>query len=205
MKTNFLSNKKIWVAGHNGMVGSSIFRLLLKKGYKNLITCDRKTLNLRDKASLNNWFKNNKPEIVIDAAAKVGGIGANINSHDKFLLENLEIQNNLIDISFQNKIKRFLFLGSSCVYPRNTNQPMREEQLLTGELEPTNEGYALAKITGMKLCEYLNLIHDFDAFTLMPCNLYGPGDNFSPDKSHVLAALIMKLLYAKLKNEKFVT
>ncbi len=203
---NLVSKKdKIFIAGHKGMVGSSIIKILKNDGYKNLITCDKEEINLRDKSSLNNWFKINNPDIVIDAAAKVGGIGANSKNNDKFLLENLEIQNSLISISFERKVKRFLFLASSCVYPKQCRQPMLEEDLLNGKLEPTNEGYALAKIAGLKLCDYLNKLHDFDAFTLLPCNLYGKGDNFTLDKSHVLAALLVKFITAKKNNEKEVT
>ncbi len=202
MKNLISKSDKIFVAGHKGMVGSSIIKILKNEGYKNLITCEKRDLNLKDKSSLDNWFELNKPDIVIDAAAKVGGIGANSANNDKFLLENLEIQNSLITISFERKVKRFLFLASSCVYPKHCKQPMLEEDLLTGKLEPTNEGYALAKIAGLKLCDYLNKLHDFDAFTLLPCNLYGSGDNFTLEKSHVLASLLIKFITAKQNSKK---
>jgi len=201
-----LINKKdkIFVAGHQGMVGSSICRLLKKKGYNFILKENRFYLDLKDKYAVQNWFDTNKPTVVIIAAARVGGIYANEKYPVDFILDNLKIQNNLIEQSWQSKVKRLLFLGSSCIYPKFSKQPIKEEYLLSGNLEATNEYYALAKITGIKLCEALRKQHDFDAISLMPCNLYGPGDNYHPKNSHVIPALIRKFYEAIKKNEKFV-
>ena len=202
---------KIYVAGANGMVGSAICRNLRKKGYGNkntggsLLIPSSKELNLLNSEDVKNWFKLNKPNIVILAAAKVGGILANSSYPYDFLFENLKIQQNVIETAWLNGVKRFLFLGSSCIYPKFANQPIKEEELLTGELEKTNEGYALAKITGIKLCESLRIQYGFDAISLMPTNLYGPKDNYDSKNSHVMAALIKKFCLAKNKKSSYVT
>ena len=193
-------NTKVFVAGHRGMVGSSVCRRLQSNGIKNIITASRSELDLSDKQAVFNYISHVSPEVVIIAAAKVGGIMANQKSKSLFLSENLEIQNNLIWASFHNGVRRLVFLGSSCIYPKFATQPLTEESLLTGELEPTNEGYALAKICGIKLCQYLRKEHLFDAFSIMPCNLYGPNDNFDLSSSHVLPAMVRKLYVAKSKN-----
>ena len=193
---------KIFVAGHNGMVGSSVVRNLRLFGYKNIITSSREKLDLRDQDQVRKWFHANSPEIVILAAAKVGGIFANDSFPTEFLLDNLKIQNNVIEISWQEKVKRLLFLGSSCIYPKFSEQPIKEESLLSGYLEPTNESYALAKISGIKLCQSLREQYNFDAISLMPTNLYGTGDNYHPLNSHVMPALIRKFHEAKVNNFK---
>jgi len=200
---NLISKEsKIFVAGHNGMVGKSILRSLMRNNYNNILKVDRKELDLTDSVSVKNWFHNNKPEVVILAAAKVGGIYANSNFQTEFILENLKIQNNIIENSWKNGVNRFLFLGSSCIYPKLAKQPIDEEQLLTGELEQTNQSYAIAKISGIKLCEALRKQYNFDAICLMPTNLYGQGDNYHPLNSHVLPALIRRIYEAKLSNYK---
>jgi len=174
-------NKKIYVAGANGMVGSAICQLLNKKGFtlnkKNLLKVSKRELDLTKKVEVDIWLKKHKPDIVILAAAKVGGILANNQNPVDFLLENLRIQNNLIESSWQNGVKRFLFLGSSCIYPKFCKQPIKEEYLLSNYLESTNQWYAIAKISGLKLCEAFRKQFNFDAISLMPTNLYGPGDN----------------------------
>ena len=202
-----LINRKdnIFVAGHTGMVGSAIVKELEKKGYNNLYLPGRKDLDLLDYESVSNWFKEKKPNVVILAAAKVGGIEANFKYPGEFILENLKIQTNIIDNSLRNNIKRFLFFGSSCIYPKFSPQPIKEEYLLTGPLEITNEPYAIAKIAGLKLCAALNKQYSFDAISLMPTNLYGPGDNYNLQSSHVLPAFINRFYSAKIKGEKSVT
>ena len=187
------------------MVGSAIKRGLLKKGYTKLLTPNRDQLNLLNSDSVKNWFKDNKPEIVIIAAAKVGGIHANNNFRGDFLLENLKIQTNIIENAWQNNARRLIFLGSSCIYPKYSPQPIKEEYLLSSELEITNEPYAIAKIAGIKLCSALKQQYNFDAISLMPTNLYGPGDNYHITNSHVLPALIRKFHNAKLENLNEVT
>ena len=207
---NNLLNNSILIAGANGMVGSAILNLLnnnlQKRNLTNnrIFTPNRHELDYRDAKSVFEWFKINQPSIVIIAAAKVGGIIANNSNPTAFLIDNLRIQNNLIEASFKYEVKRLLFLGSSCIYPKYTNQPIKEEYLLTGSLEPTNESYAIAKIAGIKLCEAFRKEHGFDAISLMPTNLYGPGDNYSYNSSHVLPALIRKFDEAKDNNLKFV-
>ena len=192
------------------MVGSSIYKVLKKSGYgdRNLggeiYTPTRKDLDLINKKDVMNWFKKNNPSIVIIAAAKVGGIYANLRSPADFLLENLKIQTNIIESAWRTNVKRLIFLGSSCIYPKLSKQPIREEYLLGGHLESTNEFYAIAKIAGLKLCESLNSQYKFDSISLMPTNLYGPGDNYNPDNSHVMAALIKKFSDAKNNNEPIV-
>ena len=193
------------------MVGSAIIRRLKEKGYGlqqnggQLFTPDRKILNLLNFNDVNNWFETFKPNVVILAAAKVGGIFANNNFPADFLLENLKIQNNVIESSFRHGVKRLLFLGSSCIYPKYAKQPIKEEYLLDGELEKTNEPYAIAKIAGIKLCETLRRQYNFDAISLMPTNLYGPGDNYHPKYSHVMAALIKKFYEAVQESQRKVT
>ena len=194
---------KIFIAGHKGMVGSAIKRVLIKRGYSNLLCPSRKDLNLLDFQKVENWFKENNPDIVILAAAKVGGIYANKSYTGDFILENLKIQTNIIENAWKYKVKRFLFLGSSCIYPKLASQPLKEEYLLTGPLENTNESYAIAKIAGIKLCAALKIQYGFDAISLMPTNLYGPGDNYHPINSHVLPAMIRKFYEARIgKLEK---
>lgn len=184
--------KKIYIAGHKGMVGSSIWRRLEIEGATNLIGIQSSDLDLRNQMDVHDFFRIEKPEIVIDAAAKVGGIMANKEFPYSFLMDNLMIQNNLIDGALKNDIQTFVFLGSSCVYPKLAPQPLKEEYLLTGPLEPTNEAYAIAKIAGIKACEALFKTHKKNFFSLMPSNLYGPHDNFDYESSHVLPALIRK-------------
>ena len=194
---------RIFVAGAKGMVGSAICRSLIQKGYGNkkkggeILSPSKNELNYLNYDETFKWFKANNPSIVIIAAAKVGGIIANKTMPTEFLLENLTIQNNLINISYKFNVKKLLFLGSSCIYPKFAKQPIKEEYLMTGKLEPTNESYALAKITGIKLCQSLNEQYDFNSICLMPTNLYGPGDNYHPTNSHVIPALIRKFYSAK--------
>jgi len=196
---------KIFIAGHNGMVGSAICRLFALKGYKNLITLGQKELDLRIQADVLNFFNNYKPDCVLLAAAKVGGIQANINSPAEFLYDNLMIQNNIINASWLHGVKRLIFLGSSCIYPKECRQPMREEYLLTGPLEPTNEGYAIAKIAGLKLSAFYKKQYGFNAISLMPCNLYGPNDSFDLQHSHVLSALVKRFADAVSEQSGSIT
>lgn len=197
---------KIFIAGSRGMVGSAIFRKLKSNGYgdiKNggeIFTPSRAKLNLEEYKEINLWFKQNNPSVVVIAAAEVGGIVANNSRPADFILKNLKIQTNLIDIAFQHKVKRLLFLGSSCIYPKYAAQPIKEEALLTDSLEETNQWYAIAKISGLKLCQALRKQYGFDAISLMPTNLYGKNDNYDPLESHVLPALIRKFLEAKDNN-----
>ena len=195
-------NQKIVIFGSKGMVGSAILRCLQKNGYSKILTPSKEELNLLENMQVKEWFNQNKPEIVILAAAKVGGIYANNKFPADFILENLKIQTNIIDTSFENKVKKFLFLGSSCIYPKYASQPIKEEELLNGYLEPTNQWYAIAKIAGIKLCEALNKQYEFNALSLMPTNLYGPGDNYDPLNSHVLPSLISRFCKAKIEKEK---
>ena len=196
---------RFFVAGHRGMAGSAICRALQRSGYENLLTASRDQLDLLDIHAVQSWFSENKPTVVVLAAAKVGGIHANNTYPADFLLENLKIQNNVIEIAWRSGVKRLLFLGSSCIYPKFAEQPIKEESLLTGALEPTNEWYAIAKIAGIKLCEGLRKQHGFDAISLMPTNLYGPGDNYHPENSHVLPALIRRFHEATKTNAQSVT
>jgi len=199
-------HEKILIAGASGMVGSAINRALLKKGYGNksnggdIFTPSRKELDFSNYEKLLNWFNKFQPSVVIIAAAKVGGILANKNNPYDFIFENLKIQINIIEICRICKIKKIIFLGSSCIYPKLSDQPIKEEYLLKSPLEKTNEFYAIAKIAGLKMCEALNLQYDFDAFSLMPTNLYGPRDNYNLENSHVLPALIRKFDEAKRNN-----
>jgi GDP-L-fucose synthase len=191
---------KIYVAGHSGMVGSAIVRRLMRDGFGNLILRSHQELDLIDQKNVFNFFKNNKPEYVIISAAKVGGIQANNNFRAEFLYENLMIQTNLIHSAYLNGVKKLLFLGSSCIYPRNCTQPIKEGYLLTGELEQTNEPYALAKIAGIKMCENYYRQYGCNFISAMPTNLYGPGDNFDLNNSHVIPALLRKFHEAKINN-----
>ena len=193
---------KIFIAGHKGMVGSAIARNLKNSGYLNLLTAERIDLDLTDPGSVKKWYGINKPDVVILAAAKVGGIIANTTFPTQFLLDNLKIQNNLIEGAWENGVERLLFLGSSCIYPKFASQPIQEESLLSDYLESTNQWYAIAKIAGIKLCEALNIQYGFDAISLMPTNLYGPGDYYHPEKSHVIPALIRKFDKATKNNFK---
>ncbi len=195
---------KIFIAGGSGMVGSAIKRKLNNLGFKNIISPDSSELDLKDSNLVSHWFKKNKPDIVICAAAKVGGIYANNTFPVDFLLDNLKIQNNVIESSWKNKVRRFLFLGSSCVYPKNSSQPIKEDELLKSDLEKTNEWYALAKISGIKLCQALRKQYGFDAISLMPTNLYGKGDNYHSSNSHVLPALIDRFHSHKLEKKGYI-
>ncbi|MDB4270859.1 GDP-L-fucose synthase [bacterium] len=198
-------DSKIYIAGHRGMVGSAVWRALTKGGYSKLIGQTREELDLRNNDAVEDFLKKEKPVAIIDAAAKVGGILANSRYPYEFLLENLEIQNNLISGAHRHDVEKFIFLGSSCIYPKMAPQPLKEEYLLTGPLEPTNEGYAIAKITGVKLCEAIRNQYQKDFVSLMPTNLYGPFDNFDLKTSHVLPAMIRKFHEAKLNNNATVT
>ena len=198
--TYITKDNKIFIAGHKGMVGSAIVRNFRNSGYNNLLTANRVDLDLTDTSCVKSWYKIYKPDVVIIAAAKVGGILANSNFPAQFLLDNLKIQNNLIEGAWENGVGRLLFLGSSCIYPKFASQPIKEEYLLSDSLESTNQWYAIAKITGIKLCEALNLQYGFDAISLMPTNLYGPGDYYHPEKSHVIPALISKFDEAAKNN-----
>lgn len=193
---------KIYVAGHNGMVGSAIVRRLKEQGYQNLILRDRKELDLMNSSEVKSFFKNHTPDYVFLAAAKVGGIQANIASPVEFYLDNITIQNNIITQSYLKGVKKIVFLGSSCIYPKESIQPMKEEYLLTGKLEPTNEGYALAKISGIKLLEYYYKQYGFNSISLMPCNLYGTNDSFHPQHAHVLSSLVRKFVDAVDNKDK---
>ena len=196
---------KIYIAGHRGMVGSACWRALRAAGYTNLIGRTSKELDLRDQNAVEDFIKTEKPVAIIDAAAKVGGILANDNYPYEFLLDNMLIQNNLIRSAHENDIEKFIFLGSSCIYPKFASQPIKEEYLLTGSLEPTNEWYAIAKISGVKLIEALRKQYIRDYVSLMPTNLYGPNDNFDLKTSHVLPAMIRKFHEAKENNHAKVT
>ncbi|DAB34879.1 MAG TPA: GDP-fucose synthetase [Sulfurospirillum sp. UBA12182] len=195
-------SSKIYVAGHRGLVGSAIVKNLTCKGYANLVYRTHSELDLTNQQAVAEFFESEKPEYVILAAAKVGGIVANNTYRADFIYENLQIQNNVIHQSYVNKVKKLLFLGSTCIYPKNAPQPLKEEYLLTSELEYTNEPYAIAKIAGIKMCESYNLQYGTNFISVMPTNLYGLGDNFDLQTSHVLPALIRKIHLAKLLNEK---
>ena len=197
-------NDKIYVAGHNGLVGSAIVRKLKRDGFSNIITRTHSELDLTNQQAVNEFFEKEKPDYVFMCAAKVGGIQANKEALDKFMYINTMIEFNTIMAAFNNGVKKFCFMGSGCIYPRECPQPIREEYLLTAPLEITNEGYALAKISGLKLCEYLNTHHPdkADFISVMPCNLYGPGDNYHPEHSHVIPALLRKFHDAKENGSK---
>ena len=198
-------NSKIYIAGHRGMVGSAIWRTLIAKGYTNLIGATSTDLDLRNQQAVRDFISTEKPEVIIDAAARVGGILANNNYPYQFIMENMQIQNNLIDSALQGGVEKFIFLGSSCIYPRLAPQPLKEEHLLTGALEPTNEWYAIAKITGVKACQAIRKQFGKDYVSLMPTNLYGTYDNFDLNTSHVLPAMMRKFHEAKENNHAPVT
>lgn len=193
-------DSRIYIAGHKGLVGSAIFKILQSKGYTNLIYKTHQELDLTNQLAVEDFFKNEKPEYVILAAAKVGGIVANNTYRADFIYENLAIQNNVIHQSYVHGAKKLLFLGSTCIYPKDAPQPMSEDCLLTSPLEYTNEPYAIAKIAGIKMCESYNLQYGTNFISVMPTNLYGPNDNFDLEKSHVLPALIRKIHEAKINN-----
>lgn len=196
---------KIFVVGHRGMVGSSIVRLLKRLGYTNIVTVPKTELDLTNQHAVNNWFEKNKPDYVFLSAAKVGGIGANKTYPAEFLYDNISIQTNVIHASYINKVKKLLFLGSSCIYPKENPLPIEENRILSGPLEPTNEAYALAKITGLKMCEYYYTQYGCNFISVMPCNLYGPNDCFDLEKCHVIPALLTKFHNAKHEKETKIT
>ena len=193
-------NKKIYIAGHNGMVGSALWKYLEAQGYLNILGKSRNELDLTNQNQTNEFFKKNKPDVVINAAAKVGGIMANNNYPYQFLMQNMQIQNNLIDASLNANVEKFIFLGSSCIYPKFAPQPLKEDYLLTDSLESTNQWYAIAKISGIKLCQAIRKQFGKDYVSLMPTNLYGYNDNFDIESSHVLPAMIRKFHDAKINN-----
>lgn len=198
------SNSKIYVAGHNGLAGSALVRKLKTNGYNNIITCNKDEINLKDKHKVENWFDKNRPEYVFLAAAKVGGIYANNKYPADFIYDNLEIQNNVINSSYKFNVKKLLFMGSICIYPKFAQEPVNESSLLNGSLEPTNEWYAIAKIAGIKMCQAYRKQYGCNFISGMPCNLYGINDNFHLENSHVLPALIRKFHEAKINNSKTV-
>jgi len=198
-------NAKVYIAGHRGMVGSAIRRKLEREGYENMVTRTSSELDLRDQLAVTNFFEQEKPEYVFLAAARVGGIIANSTFRADFLYENLQIQNNIIHSSFVNGVKKLLFLGSSCIYPKMAPQPLKEEYLLTGLLEPTNEPYAIAKIAGIKMCDAYREQYGCNYISVMPTNLYGYNDNYHPQNSHVLPALIRRFHEAKIQGAASVT
>jgi GDP-L-fucose synthase len=198
-------NSKIYIAGHNGMVGSAIWRILTAKGYTNLIGKSSKELDLKEQQAVRDFIEKEKPDVIIDAAARVGGILANNDYPYQFLSENIQIQSNLIDTALKNNVEKFIFLGSSCIYPKLAPQPLKEEYLLTDTLEPTNEWYAIAKITGVKACQAIRKQFGKDYVSLMPTNLYGTYDNFDLNTSHVLPAMIRKFHEAKINGHSPVT
>jgi len=198
-------NEKIYIAGHRGLVGSAIVRQLESRGFTNLLMRTHKELDLTNQAQVQTFFKQEKPDYVILAAAKVGGIHANNTYPADFIYQNIMIEANVINSAYENKVKRLLFLGSTCIYPKSVEQPMREDALLTDVLEPTNEPYALAKIAGIKLCESYNRQHGTDFRSVMPTNLYGVNDNFHPENSHVIPALMRRFHEAKINNDAEVT
>ena len=193
-------NSKIFITGHRGLVGSAIVRTLIKKGYKNIITINKKKLDLRNQAKVFNYFRRKKIDAVINAAGTVGGIYANNKYKAEFIYDNLAIQNNVIHACYQNKVKSLVFLGSSCIYPKKSKIPIKEEYLLSGGLEKTNEPYAIAKIAGIKMCESYNYQYKTNYKCLMPCNIYGPNDNYNSLTSHFIPALISKISKAKKKK-----
>ncbi len=209
MKKLISKSERFFIAGSRGMAGQAIVKALRSSGYGEnegiLLTPSREELNLLNLREVENWFLANKPTVVILAAAKVGGIFANNIYPADFIFENLKIQNNVIEMAYKYGVKRFLFLGSSCIYPKYASQPISEESLLTGALEPTNQWYAIAKIAGIKLCESFRKQYKFDAISLMPTNLYGPGDNYHPQNSHVMASLIRKFCLAWKESHNQVT
>lgn len=188
---------RIFVAGHKGLVGSAIVRQLKAQGYTNIWTVDRDEVDLTNQKQVNKWFKAHEPKYVINAAAKVGGIVGNQNHKAEMIYQNLMIESNLIEAAYRNGCKKYLFLGSSCIYPKTPELPIKEESLMTGKLEPTNDAYAVAKIAGIYLCKSYRQQYGFDAISAMPCNLYGPGDNYHPENSHVIPGMIRKFHEAR--------
>ena len=195
---------KIFITGHKGMVGSSLLRFLKKKNFGKILCATRSVLNLENSTKVHNFIKKHKPDVIVNCAGKVGGILANSTYPTEFLNENILIQTNLIKSAYKNNVQHFINLGSSCIYPKYSKQPIKENYLLSGSLEQTNEAYAIAKIVGLKLCEYYNKQYNTSYLTLMPCNLYGPNDNFDLQNSHFIPALIRKIINAKKLNNKFV-
>jgi GDP-L-fucose synthase len=195
-------DKKIYVSGHNGMVGSAIVRFLKESGYKNIITASREELELTNQSEVNNFFKLNEIDVVFNAAAKVGGIVGNASYPGDFIHQNLMIQTNLLDASIRSEIDRFIFLGSCCIYPKFCDQPMKEEYLLTGDLEPTDEPYAIGKIAGIISCQALYQQYGLKSVCPMPINLFGKGDNLHPENSHIIAGLMRRLHFAKINEEE---
>ena len=196
------NKKKIFLAGHNGMVGSAIYKKLKLKGYKNILVRSRKELDLLNQSKTFKFLKKHKPYFVILAAAKVGGIKDNAKNKDKYIYENLQIQNNIIHGSYLAGVKNLFLLGSSCIYPKHCKQPMKEKYILSGPLEETNDAYSIAKISGLKMCEYYSKIYNLNFKSIMPPNLYGPNDNFDLETSHFYPALIKKIYLSKLNNKK---
>jgi GDP-L-fucose synthase len=197
-------NSKIFLAGHKGLVGSSILRYLKKKNYKKIFTIDKKKLDLTDQLKTEKYLRNINPDFVIITAAKVGGIYANQNFKAEFIYNNIMIQTNLIHASYKTGVKKLIFLGSSCIYPKYCKQPIKEKYLLSGKLEPTNDAYAIAKIAGLKMCEAYNQQYKLNYICLMPTNLYGPNDNYNLKSSHFFPALISKIYNAKIKSKKLI-
>lgn len=197
-------SSRILIAGHAGMVGSAIVRELIKNSYNNLLMPTRSELDLREQLSVNAYFEDNKPDVVFLCAARVGGIQANINNPADYIVENLQIQTNVITSAYMHGVKKLIFMASSCIYPRECPQPMKEEYLLTGKLEPTNEYYAISKIAGIKMIEAMVKQYGFNGISIIPCNLYGPNDSFDLSKSHVLSALVKRFVDAKNENLAFV-
>ena len=202
MKDMIDRSAPVFIAGHRGLVGSAILRRLEKEGFTNLLTATREELDLRRQSSVDEWFNEHQPQYVFLVAGTVGGIGANSTRPADFIYDNLMIHGTVVHASHQKRVEKLLYLGSSCIYPRLANQPMKENELLGGQLEPTNEGYAIAKIAGIKLCESYRRQHGCDFISAMPTNLYGPGDNFDLDDSHVLPALIRRFHEAKISDQK---
>ena len=196
---------KIFIAGHNGMVGSAIERKFIQEGFKNIMTFSSKELDLRDQLSVEEFYKKEKPDFVILAAAKVGGIHANNKYKAEFIYDNLMIESNVIHFAYKNNVKKLLFLGSSCIYPKKSPQPIKEEYLLSGHLEPTNRPYAIAKIAGIELCKSYREQYGCNFISAMPTNLYGTNDNYHLENSHVIPALLRKVVIAKKNNDPFVT
>jgi len=205
MRNNINKKSKIFLTGHKGLVGSAILRQLKIQGYSKILTVSKNRLDLRNQKKVESFFKKNKPDVVINAAATVGGIYANNKYKADFIFNNLAIQTNIIHSSYLNKVKQLVFLGSSCVYPRDCKQPIKESYLLQSEIEKTNEPYAIAKIAGIKMCESYNFQYKTNYKCLMPCNTYGPNDNYNPLTSHFYPALISKIFKAKEKKQKSIT
>ena len=201
---NQLHELKIFIAGHKGMVGASLYNYFTKNNITKIITATRKQLDLQNPGNVDKFIRKNKPDVIINCAGKVGGILANSTYPTEFLYENIYIQTNLIKSAYKNKVKHFINLGSSCIYPKNAKQPIKEKYLLSSELEKTNEAYALSKIVGLKACQFYNEQYQTNYFTLMPCNLYGPNDNYDSKNSHFIPALIKKIVNGKSKKMKTV-